>query len=162
LYNTKYKDIKPKSFYYLFERLFPAVRLIAEGTLELLGHSSPAHGSRNHRRRRSGAAAAAPAVHIPLAHQLLQMLFEARLVGELPAAVGATQRTLHPVVRGLQVIIQEALLSEVFVAVVADKGTLPGVHAVVDVQVGLACVRLLADGASEGFLACAQHSAIRN
>jgi hypothetical protein len=60
------------------------------------------------------------------------------------------------------VVVEEALLCEVFVAVVADKGAFPGVHAVVHVQVGLARVCLLADRAREGFLACTQPSAIRN
>lgn len=81
------------------------------------------------------------------------MLLEAGLVGKLPGTVGALERPLRPVVRRLQVIVEEALLGEVLVAVVAHEWSFPSVHTVVDVEMGLAGVGLLADAAYERLFA---------
>lgn len=73
------------------------------------------------------------------------MLFEAGLVGKLARAVWALERAFGAVVRSLKVVVEEALLREVLVAVYADEGAFPGVHAVVHVEVRLARVSFLAD-----------------
>ena len=91
--------------------------------------------------------------HVSLAHLLLQVLLEAGLVGEFATAVRTFQRSVNSVVSRLEVIVQEALLREVLVAVDADKRSLSGVNPIVDVQVGLPRVRLLADCAYKWFLA---------
>jgi hypothetical protein len=52
----------------------------------------------------------------------------------------------------LEVVIEKALLGEVLVAVVADKGSLAGVDSIMHVEVRLACIGLLTDAAGEGFL----------
>ena len=99
------------------------------------------------------------------AHLFLEVLLEAGLVGELPEAVGALERHALATpgaptapsgtssVCGLQVVVEEALLGKVLPAVRADKGPLPGVHPVVDVEVALARVRLGAHRAHERLLA---------
>ena len=90
--------------------------------------------------------------HVSLAHLLLQVLLEACLVSEFSAAVWTFERSVNSVVSSLQVVVEEALLCEVLVAVDADKRPLPSVNSIVDIQVGLPCVRLLADCAYKWFL----------
>ena len=124
--------------------MFPAVGFITEGALELFSHGPGVAAT-------AAAAALAP-VHVLLAHLLFEMLLEAGLVGKLPGAVGTLERAVHPVVRRLQVVVEEALLGEVLVAVVADKGPLTGVHAVVHVEMGLARVRFVTDLAHKRLL----------
>ena len=89
---------------YLLQSLFPAVGLITEGALELLGHSSV------------GWVAARP-LDVPLAHLLFEVLLETSFVSELSGAVGALQRAVSPIVSSLQMIIEEPLFSEVFIAI---------------------------------------------
>ena len=108
----------PSATSHLLQCLFPAVRLVTERTLELLGHSAVVE------------VPVAP-LDVPLAHLLLEVLLEAGLVGELPEAVGALERhalgaapsapagpsASHTArtsgVRSLHVVVQEALLGEV-------------------------------------------------
>ena len=125
---------------YLLQSLFPAVGLITEGALELLGHSSV------------GWVAARP-LDVPLAHLLLEVLLETSFVSELSGAVGALQRAVSPIVSSLQMIIEEPLLSEVFVATLADEGPLPGVDPVVDIEMRFPRIGLLAYCAHERLLA---------
>ena len=126
--------------------MFPAVGLVAEWTLELFHHpAAPARSDPN--------CCAVTPIDVSLAHQLLEMLLEAGLVSKLATTVGAAERPVRPIVGRLEVVVEEALFREVLIAVVADEGALPRVYPVVDVQVGLAGVRLLADGARERFLA---------
>ena len=124
----------------LLQGLLPAVRLVTEGALELLRNSTCRE-------------VAVGTFHVSLAHLLLQVLLEAGLVGEFATAVRTFQRSVNSVVSRLEVIVQEALLREVLVAVDADKRSLSGVNPIVDVQVGLPRVRLLADCAYKWFLA---------
>ena len=91
--------------------------------------------------------------HVSLAHLLLQVLLEACLVSKFAAAVWTFQRSVNSVVSSLEVVVQEALLCEVLVAVDADKRPLSRVNSVVHVEVRLPCVGLLADCAYKRLLA---------
>ena len=73
--------------------------------------------------------------HVSLAHLLLQVLLEACLVSKFAAAVWTFQRSVNSVVSSLEVVVQEALLCEVLVAVDADKRSLSSVNPIVDIQV---------------------------
>ena len=73
--------------------------------------------------------------HVSLAHLLLQVLLETCLVSEFAAAVRTFQRSVNSVVSRLEMVVQEALLCEVFVAVDADKRSLASVNPIVDIQV---------------------------
>ena len=91
--------------------------------------------------------------HVSLAHLLLQVLLEARLVSEFPTAVRTFQRSVNSVVSRLQMVVEEAFLGEVFVAVDANKRSLASVNAIVNVQMRLPSVGFLADCAHKWFLA---------
>ena len=73
--------------------------------------------------------------HVSLAHLLLQVLLEACLVREFATAVRTFQRSVDSVVSRLEMVVEEALLCEVLVAVDADKRSLSGVNPIVDIQV---------------------------
>jgi hypothetical protein len=138
------------SFLYLFQCLLPAVGFVAEWALKLLSHAAAAAAAAT-----SGEAswpdAAAP-IDVALAHELLQVLLQAGLVGEFSAAIRASQGSICAVVRSLEVVVEKALLREVLVAVVAHKRALPSVDSIMHVEMRFARVSLLADGAGEGFL----------
>ena len=125
---------------HLFQSLLPAVGLITEGALELLGHGAAAQ-------------VAGAALDVPLAHLLLQVLLQTGFVSELARAVGALQGPVHAVVGRLQVVVEEPFLGEVFVASLADERSLPGVDAVVDIEMGLPGIGLLTDAAHERLFA---------
>ena len=73
---------------HLLQCLFPAVRLVTERTLELLGHSSVID------------IPVAP-LDVPLAHLLLEVLLQAGLVGKLSRTVWALERTVQSVMGSL-------------------------------------------------------------
>ena len=125
---------------YLFQSLFPAVGLITEGALELLGHGPV------------GRAAAGP-LDVPLAHLLLEMLLETSFVGKLSGAVWTLERPVRPIVRGLEMVIEEPLLSEILVAALTHEWSLPGVNPVVNIKMRFPSVGFLTNRANERFLA---------
>ena len=109
---------------YLFQCLLPAVGLVAERALELFHQAVPAPVTAPAIPRRPSPAAA---VHVALAHLLLEVLLEAGLVGKLAGTVGALQGAVGSVVGRLQVVVEEPLLRKVFITVVANEGTFAGV-----------------------------------
>ena len=111
----------PSATSHLLQCLFPAVRLVTERTLELLGHSAVVE------------VPVAP-LDVPLAHLLLEVLLEAGLVGELSGAVGALERTVHSVMGGLEVVVEEPLLSKILIAILADKRPFSSVDPVVNIE----------------------------
>ena len=84
---------------------------------------------------------------VPLTHLLLEMLLQAGLVGKLPGAVGALERTVQPIVGRLKVVIEKPLLCEVFVAPLAHKRPLTGMDSVVHIQMGFSSIGFLTDAA---------------
>ena len=100
--------------------MFPTVALVAEFAAEGFGMGAAAAAGR------PGAVASGQVLH---AHQLLEVLFEAGLVGELPEAVGTPQGAVDPgVVRRLQVVVEKPLLGKVLGALGTPEGPLSGVH----------------------------------
>lgn len=91
--------------------------------------------------------------HVSLAHLLLQVLLQTCLVSKFAATVWTFQRSVNSVVSRLQVVVEEAFLGEVFVAVDANKRSLASVNAIVNVQMRLPSVGFLADCAHKWFLA---------
>jgi hypothetical protein len=125
---------------YLFQGLLPAVALFAEWASKLLGVGPVTLTTLT-------------PIQVLDAHLLLEVLLEARLVGELPEAVGTLERPVLPVVGRLGVVVEEPLFGEVLAAVQTHKRTFPGVDAVVNVEVRFPGVAFRADGADERFFA---------
>ena len=105
---------------YLFQSLLPAVRVLTEGALKLLGNISGHRGS-------------ASPVHIPLTHLLFQVLLQAGFVCKLSGTVWALERPISTIMRRLKVIVEKSLLRKIFITVMADKWPFPRVHPVVHV-----------------------------
>ena len=106
---------------HLLKCLFPTVRLVTERTLELLSNSSVVE------------IAVAP-LDVPLAHLLLQVLFEAGLVGKLSETVGAFERTVYSVMGSLEVIVKKSFLSEILIAILAYKRPFSCMNPVVNIK----------------------------
>ena len=106
---------------HLFQSLLPAVGLITEGALELLGHGAAAQ------------VAGAP-LDVPLAHLLLQVLLQAGLVGKFARTVWTLERPINSVVSCLEVIVEKSLLSKILIAVLAYKRAFSCMNPVVNIK----------------------------
>jgi hypothetical protein len=156
-------DTRPAISIYLLQGLFPAVALFAERTSKLLGMNTGAAALTRTRASNmiagtSAAASAAAAtgltsIEIFGAHLLFQMLFQTGLVSKFAKAIGAFEGSIIAAMCCLHMIVEEPFFREIFATGHTNKGPLPGMDAVVHVQVGLAGVGLGAYGADERLLA---------
>ena len=81
------------------------------------------------------------------------MLLETSFVCELSGAVWTLERPVRPIVRGLEMVIEEPLLSEILVAALTHERSLSGVNPIVNIKMRFPSVGFLTNRANERFLA---------